>query len=131
MVALRGLRYLKETKVMNSESQILDGWNNFKQMFCTKSEKLSKFSPTIKLECEEPDERTFYVNHKGRRALEFTLDLGESRITCEDRWNGRPKSSINIVICGPNVIFANGQSGIILPEFMDKLLRQITRSRAA
>jgi hypothetical protein len=114
---------------MNSESQISDGWDRLKHTFRDKCEKLSKFSPTIKLECEEPDLHRFYVNHKGRggrAVLELTLDLGTSRVICEDRWSNRSKS-VDIVVAKSNVIFANGGSAIILPQFVDQLLMQITR----
>ena len=119
---------------MNTERQIQDLWNSLKLAFRAKCEKLSTFSPTASFECEEPDGWTFYVNRNGidgRRALEFTIDLEGFRVTYEDRWNGRPKTTIDIVISGSNVIFAIGRSAIILPEFADRLLKRITHSRAA
>jgi len=127
---------LEETKRMNTEREILlalltDAWKEFRQPFRHGCARLSESSPTIELECSDSDEQTFLISRvvaeKSIPALEFVLDSRVPRILVTDHWNDRTESSIDLILIGRKVVFARGRSGLILPQMVRELLKQITR----
>lgn len=127
---------LEETKRMNTERDTLqallpDGWKEFTQPFRDNCERLSQRSPTIELGCSDPSEWTFLISriHAGISipALQFNLDPRVPRIAVTDHWNNRTESGIDMLLLGRKIGFARGRSGLILPELVARLLKQITR----
>jgi hypothetical protein len=127
---------LEETKRMNAEREILlallsDAWKEFTQAFRNGCAKLNQFSPTIELECSDADELRFLISRvqagNSIPVLEFVLDPRVPRIVVTDHWNDRAESSIDMILLGRKVGFACRRSGLVLPELVGRLLKQITR----
>jgi hypothetical protein len=129
---------LEETKRMNDEREILlallpDTWKEFTEPFRDGCARLNQLSPTIELECSDPDERTFLVSRihagNGIPALEFVLDPRVPRIVITDHWNDPAESRIDLILVGRKIAFVRGgsRSGIIVPDLAGRLLKQITR----
>jgi hypothetical protein len=127
---------LEETKRFNAEREIAtalapEKFVEMKEAFRHDFASVSEGSHKWNFECDEPDAKTFHVSRilNGLAMRVFTLRLEPSvpRIVF-DIQGVRPKhGSVDFLLCGKNLVFANGTSGVILPEFVMNVIMHIMR----
>ena len=122
----------QESERFNSERAILlrlapDCWNELKATFREECAKLSGRSHDFKLECDEPDDDTLFINrivgHGVINDLTFSFDRVGPRIMYHIARSEQPMKVLDFMLCGPRVFL----SGTVIPRLVQELMVQITR----
>jgi hypothetical protein len=127
---------LEENKRFDTERQILERlapekWAEMKEVFRHECARVSERSHRSNFECDDPTPKTFYVsriiNGLALEVLTLRFDSSVPRIVFDIR-GVRPKhGSVDFLVCGSALVFANGKSGVALPEFVLDTLMHIMR----
>lgn len=127
---------LEETKRFNAEREIMvtlapEKFIEMKDAFSRDFASVSERSHKWNFECDEPDTTTFHVSRivNGLAMRVFTLHLEPSvpRIVFDIHGLRSKHGSVDFLLCGKNLVFANGTSGVILPEFVSNVIMHIMR----
>jgi hypothetical protein len=128
---------LEETKRFNAEREILlarapEKWEEMKEAFQRECDSVSKRSSRFTFHCYEDGPNVFCISNiiRGLSLRLVTLRF-ESRIpVIFFQIHGcQPKSgSVDLLVSGPNVFYANGRRGVVLPEFVLDVIMHVMKN---
>jgi hypothetical protein len=127
---------LEETKRFNTERQIMEAlapekWAEMKEAFRRECANVTERSSRFTFECDEPTPSIFFINRiingLAMRLVTLRFDPAVPRIVFSMEGRRPISGSVDFLVCGSTVVFANGTSGVILPEFVLNTLMQIMR----
>jgi hypothetical protein len=126
----------EENKRVNADRELLralapDGWRELTEAFIEACAKLTATSHRLQFHCDAPDPHTFnvyrMVGEISVKALAFTFDPRVPRIVYEKVWGKSSYGSLDLAVTGNQVLFASGNSGVVLSTFVSRMMLMIAR----
>jgi len=128
---------LEENKRLNAEREILlarvpEKWEEMKVAFRLDCASVSERSSRFSFQCDDVSPTVFCINNIVRglalRLVTLRFDRQIPAIFFQTHGH-RPKSgSIDFLVSGTSVFFANGTSGVILPDFVLEVLMHVMKN---
>jgi hypothetical protein len=134
-IVARELMKHEENVRVNAEHRIAvalapEKWEEFKQAFRSECDSVTAQSPFTRLEHDEPDEYSFWVNRvrsAPSSVLRFTLDPQIPCIWWSDLLNHKPQKMIQLALDGSSLTLALEGKALDLSCFVAKCLDAVTR----
>jgi len=126
----------EENKRLNAEREILqtlapDRWKEMKTAFRDECAAISERSHRFTFECADLTPWLFSISNvihgQAMRLATLRFDLAVPRIAFETHGHRPHSGSVDFLVRGSSVFFANGESGVILPEFVVNLLMHVMK----
>lgn len=133
--AIEAARF-EENKRLNAEREILqalapDRWKEMKVAFREECAAISERSHRFSFECDDLTPWLFGISNviygQAMRLVTLRFDLAVPRIAFETHGHRPQSGSVDFLVRGSSVFFANGTSGVILPEFVLNLLMHVMK----
>jgi len=133
--AMEAARF-EENKRLNAEREILlalapDRWKEMKAAFREECAAISERSHRFTFECGEPTPWLLTISNvvhgSAMRLATLRFDLAVPRIVFETHGHRPQSGSVDFLVRGSSVFFANGTSGVILSEFILNLLMHVMK----
>jgi hypothetical protein len=127
---------MEENKRFNTEREIMEAlaperWAEMKAAFRKECANISKRSAEFTFECDEPTATILFINRIVRglvmRIMTLRYDPPVPRIIFSIEGSRPRNGSVDFLVRGSSVFFANGTSGVILPEFVVDCLMDIMK----
>jgi hypothetical protein len=127
---------LEENKRFNTERQIMEElapekWMEMKKAFREECAPISECSHRFDFQCDDPTPTAFHVsriiNGLAVRVVTLRFDRAVPRIVFDTHDSHPIHGTVEFLVCGSSLVFANGQSGIVLTEFVVNTLMHVTR----
>jgi hypothetical protein len=133
--AMEAARF-EENKRLNAEREILQSlapekWGEMKAAFRKDCASVGERSHRFSFECSEPTPWLFTISNviygSAMRLATLRFDSAVPRIVFETHGHRPQSGSVDFLVRGSTVFFANGESGVILPEFVVNLLMHVMK----
>lgn len=125
---------MEENKRLNAEREILQAlapekWKEMKAAFRQECADISEASHRFKFKCDDTAQMTFCISNVMRglamRLATFSFSPAVPRIAFEVHGHRPTSGTIDFIVSGSSVFFANGNSGVVLGEFVSTVMMLI------
>jgi hypothetical protein len=133
--AMEAARF-EENKRLNAEREIAqavapDRFEEMKAAFRKECVSISQRSHRFTFECADLTPWLFsisnVINGQAMRLITLRFDVAVPRIVFETHGHRPQSGSVGFLVRGSSVFFANGTSGVVLPEFVVDLLMHVMK----